>query len=45
LLLFGNGRWTMGAARQAIAAESLSSLYLTPMVEIRQDGRRIFVPA
>ena len=45
LLLFGDGRWSMGAASEAIAAESLSSLYLTPMLEVRQDGRRIFVPA
>ena len=45
LLLFGDGRWRVGAASEAIAAESLSSLYLTPMIEVRQDGRRIFVPA
>jgi iron complex transport system ATP-binding protein len=45
LLLFGDGRWDMGPAGEAIAAESLSSLYLTPMLEVRQDGRRIFVPA
>ena len=44
LLLFGDGRWTMGAAGEAIAAESLSRLYLTPMMEVRQEGRRIFVP-
>lgn len=45
LLLFGDGRWSVGVASEAIAAESLSSLYLTPMIEVRQDGRRIFVPA
>lgn len=45
LLLFGDGRWSMGAASEAIVAESLSNLYLTPMLEIRQEGRRIFVPA
>jgi iron complex transport system ATP-binding protein len=45
LLLFGDGRWSMGAASEVIAAENLSSLYLTPMIEVRQDGRRIFVPA
>jgi iron complex transport system ATP-binding protein len=45
LLLFGDGRWSMGAASEAITAGSLSSLYLTPMIEVRQDGRRIFVPA
>ena len=45
LLLFGDGRWTIGPASQTIAAESLSSLYLTPMMEVRHEGRRIFVPA
>lgn len=45
LLLFGDGRWSMGAAAEAITAESLGSLYLTPMIEVRQEGRRIFVPA
>jgi iron complex transport system ATP-binding protein len=44
LLLFGDGGWTMGDAGEAIAAESLSRLYLTPMMEVRQEGRRIFVP-
>jgi iron complex transport system ATP-binding protein len=45
LLLFGDGRWVAGPAADTIAAESLSSLYLTPMLEVRQEGRRIFVPA
>jgi iron complex transport system ATP-binding protein len=45
LLLFGDGRWTIGPVSQTIAAESLSSLYLTPMMEVRHEGRRIFVPA
>jgi iron complex transport system ATP-binding protein len=45
LLLFGDGRWNLGAASEAISAESLSGLYLTPMIEVRQDGRRIFVSA
>jgi iron complex transport system ATP-binding protein len=44
LLLFGDGRWAMGPAAETIASESLSSLYLTPMLEVRQEGRRIFVP-
>jgi iron complex transport system ATP-binding protein len=44
LLLFGDGRWATGPAGEAIAAESLSNLYLTPMIEVRQEGRRIFVP-
>jgi iron complex transport system ATP-binding protein len=44
LLLFGDGRWSTGPAGETLAAESLTSLYLTPMMEVRQDGRRIFIP-
>jgi iron complex transport system ATP-binding protein len=43
LLLFGDGSWSTGPASETLAAESLTSLYLTPMMEVRQDGRRIFV--
>ncbi|MGH8138240.1 MAG: ABC transporter ATP-binding protein [Steroidobacteraceae bacterium] len=45
LLLFGDGRWTAGPVRQAITQDTLSELYLTPMLEIEQAGRRIFVTA
>ncbi len=45
ILLFGDGRWTSGATREALTAEALSELYLTPMVEIAADGRRAFVNA
>ena len=45
LLLFGDGRWSVGMVSEAVTAESLSTLYLTPMIEVRQDGRRIFVAA
>ena len=44
LLLFGDGKWATGAASETIDAENLSALYLTPMMEVRQDERRIFVP-
>ncbi|MDB6101398.1 MAG: hypothetical protein JWO52_1397 [Gammaproteobacteria bacterium] len=44
LLLFGDGKWVMGPASDTIGAENLSALYLTPMMEVRQDDRRIFVP-
>lgn len=44
LLLLGDGRWTAGPADETIRAETLGELYLTPMMEVRQDGRRIFVP-
>jgi iron complex transport system ATP-binding protein len=45
LLLFGDGRWNAGSAAETITAESLSTLYLTPMLEVQQASRRIFVPA
>jgi iron complex transport system ATP-binding protein len=45
ILLFGDGRWSYGPTRDALTAESLSQLYLTPMVEIAADGRRAFVNA
>jgi iron complex transport system ATP-binding protein len=45
LLLFGDGRWKSGPTRETLTAESLSELYLTPMVEIASDGRRAFVNA
>jgi iron complex transport system ATP-binding protein len=45
LLLHGDGRWAAGAASELLTAERLSELYLAPMLEIRQDGRRIFVSA
>ncbi len=44
LLLSGDGTWSLGPASETITAETLSALYLTPMLEVRQDGRRIFVP-
>jgi iron complex transport system ATP-binding protein len=44
LLLFGDGRWTAGSAHETIVADKLSELYLTRMLEVRQEGRRIFVP-
>ncbi|HUI60863.1 MAG TPA: ABC transporter ATP-binding protein [Steroidobacteraceae bacterium] len=45
LLLFGDGRWIEGPVSETVTDRRLSELYLTPMVEIAQDGRRIFVPA
>jgi iron complex transport system ATP-binding protein len=43
LLLFGDGRWTLGPVRSALTAAALSELYVTPMIELGQDGRRVFV--
>ena len=44
LLLFGDGRWSIGSAAESICEQSLSELYLTPVMEAQRDGRRIFVP-
>ena len=43
LLLFGDGRWSLGPVSSALTALSLSELYLAPMMELGQDGRRVFV--
>jgi iron complex transport system ATP-binding protein len=45
ILLFGDGRWRSGPTRETLTAESLSELYLTPMIEIASNGRRAFVNA
>ncbi|HKT71259.1 MAG TPA: ABC transporter ATP-binding protein [Steroidobacteraceae bacterium] len=45
VLLFGDGRWVAGPARETISARALAELYLTPMEEIEKNGRRIFTPA
>ncbi len=45
LLLFGDGRWAAGPAREMLTAANLSDLYKSPMLEIEKDGRRVFVSA
>jgi iron complex transport system ATP-binding protein len=45
LLLFGDGRWSSGPAASTLSAAALSELYLAPMIELNQDGRRVFVSA
>lgn len=45
LLLFGDGRWAAGPARQLLTAQKLSELYQSQMLELEKDGRRIFVSA
>ena len=45
LLLHGDGRWAAGAATELLTAATLSELYLSPMLELEKDGRRIFVNA
>jgi len=45
LLLFGDGRWSLGPVATTLTAAALSELYLTPMLELGADGRRVFVTA
>jgi iron complex transport system ATP-binding protein len=45
LLLFGDGRWSLGPVGSALTAASLSELYLAPMIELGREGRRVFVSA
>jgi iron complex transport system ATP-binding protein len=43
LLLFGDGRWQAGPISTSLSAPSLSELYMTPIVEERVRGRRVFL--
>jgi len=43
VLLFGDGRWSAGATKDVLNAETLSELYLTPMHETVANGHRVFV--
>jgi iron complex transport system ATP-binding protein len=45
LLLYGDGRWSLGPLTTTLTAASLSELYLAPMIELGSDGRRVFVSA
>jgi iron complex transport system ATP-binding protein len=45
ILLFGDGRWRAGPAREMLTAETLSELYLTRIIEVAAGDRRIFVSA
>jgi iron complex transport system ATP-binding protein len=45
LLLHGTGRWEAGAVEEVLTAGALAELYLTPIVELRADGRRAFLTA
>jgi iron complex transport system ATP-binding protein len=45
LLLYGDGRWTLGASATTLTAAHLSELYLTEMIELAQERRRVFVSA
>jgi iron complex transport system ATP-binding protein len=45
LLLFGDGRWSAGPVASTLTTAALSELYLAPMIELSQDGRRVFLSA
>ncbi|MGE0583177.1 MAG: ABC transporter ATP-binding protein [Steroidobacteraceae bacterium] len=45
VLLFGDGRWIAGPARDVLSAANLSALYLVRIVETEVEGRRVFVTA
>jgi iron complex transport system ATP-binding protein len=43
LLLHGDGRWRAGGVEEVLTARALEELYLTPMIELRAQGRRAFL--
>ena len=43
LLLHGDGRWQAGAVDEVLTARALEQLYLTPILELRSQGRRAFL--
>jgi iron complex transport system ATP-binding protein len=45
LLLFGDGRWSLGPVAAALTSTTLSELYVTPMIELDGPGGRVFVSA
>jgi iron complex transport system ATP-binding protein len=44
LLLYGDGRYTLGSSAEVLTPEALSELYLTPMQALGIAPRRAFVP-
>ena len=45
LLLFGDGTWQAGTAKELLNAEQLSRLYGYPVAQIAgPDGERVFLP-
>ena len=43
LLLFGNGRWDLGATAEILDSARLSQLYATPMEAVRWRDRDLFI--
>ena len=44
LLLFGDGRFSVGAADEALTADHLGELYGFPLVSVEVGGERLFLP-
>jgi iron complex transport system ATP-binding protein len=42
LLLYGDGRWRLGDAREILTEQSLTELYATPIMELMVGRRRVF---
>ena len=45
LLLFGDGRFSSGAADEALTADRLGALYGFPLMPVEIGGERLFLPA
>jgi len=45
LLLFGDGRFSVGSADQALTADHLGELYGFPLTPVEIGGERLFLPA
>jgi iron complex transport system ATP-binding protein len=45
LLLYGDGRWQAGPAREALNCAALSALFDTEIVQIEVDAHRVFMAA
>jgi len=43
LLLYGDGRWDLGATDEILDTERLSALYSTPMEAVRWRSRQLFI--
>ena len=45
LLLFGDGRWELGAVDEVLSESRLEALYETPMEALQWRDRRLFIAA
>ena len=45
LLLFGNGRFSVGGENEALTAQSLGELYGFPLARVEVEGEYLFIPA